>query len=102
MEVIQIVKLKDIFISKITDEIKKMSDNDFLNYFINDIKLFSKEELLSFENLDNNKVKLTYLNGVLSLIKFVDFLQIKESEKDYIKLNLKCIKNLLESIINYE
>ena len=41
MEVIQIVKLKDIFISKITDEIKKMSDNDFLNYFINDMNLFS-------------------------------------------------------------
>lgn len=102
MEVIQIVKLKEIFISKITNEIKKMSDNDFLNYFINDIKLFFKEELLSFDNLDNNKVKLTYLNGVLSLIKFIDFLQIKESEKEYIKLNLKAIKNLIESIINYE
>ena len=102
MEVIQIVKLKDIFISKITDEIKKMSDNDFLNYFINDIKLFSKKELLSFESLDNTKVKLTYLNEVLSLIKFVDFLQIKKSEKEYVKLNLKAIKNLIESIINYE
>ncbi|MBR0183574.1 MAG: hypothetical protein IJQ10_00165 [Clostridia bacterium] len=102
MEVIQIVKLKDIFISKITDEIKKMSDNDFLNYFINDMNLFSTNEILTFESLDNTKVKLTYLNGVNSLIHFLNSLEIKESEKDYIKLNLKCIKNLLESIINYE
>ena len=101
MEVIQIEQLKESFIYILKNQIKNMSEKDFLNLCFT-IPLFNKEELLTFESLDSLKIKNTFLNGVNSLINFLNCLDLKNDEKEYIKLNLRCIKNILESIINVE
>ena len=99
MEVIPIEQLKESFIYLMVDQIIKMSDKDFLN-LISTIDLFSKDDILTFESLDSFKIKNTFLNGVNSLINFLECLDLKNDEKEYIKLNLRCIKNILGSIIN--
>lgn len=81
MEVIPINKLKENLITIITKEIKAMNEENFIS-FACDIDLFYKDEILTFtDSFDSAKIKLTYLNGVNALIKFLNYLDIKHKEK---------------------
>lgn len=81
MEVIPINKLKENLITIITNEVKAMNEENFISFACN-IDLFNKDEILTFtDSFDSAKIKLTYLNGVNSLINFLNYLDIKHKEK---------------------
>lgn len=96
MEVIQISEIKENLINIITNQIKNMSEEEFINFSSTIIDLFNKEQILTFtDSFDNSKIKLTYLQGVNGLIKFLEYVQTEHKNK--IKEHLILIKYLLLS-----
>ena len=86
---------KENLILLISKKIHKMTNEEFLNFSCT-IDLFNNKKIDLFKNsFDNEKIKLTFINGINSLINFLEYVKININKADIIKTHLEYINYIL-------